>query len=208
MKESFPLVWPEGWPRTRIQDREPRPGWKKTERQSIDALELELKRFGAIAPVITRRDPQDFRTAPDPSIAVWFSRKREEEDFSWQNALGIDNPAPSIEEIEQAFKRKAAPFHPDRGGDVETWHALDKHKKNALAYVNRLSGASRDFVIPCDNFKEARWNINAIRMTVHSLRQMERDGTSGLLERAMKGFAALPENVPAREAANVVKATS
>jgi len=203
MKEQSPLLWPEGWPRTPLGNREVRPAWKKTERQSIEALELELKRFGAVAPVITRKDSQDFRTAPDPSIAVWFSRKREEEDFSWQNALRIDNPAPSIEEIESAFRRLAAPYHPDKGGDIETWHALDKHKKNALAYVNRLSGASRDFVIPCDNFKEARWNINAIRMTIHSLRQMERDGTSGLLERAMKGFAALPEH---REAGDVVNA--
>jgi hypothetical protein len=202
MKEVFPLLWPEGWRRTRLDDRESRPGWKKTERQAIEALELELRRFGAIAPVITRRDPQDFRTAPDPSIAVWFSRRKEEQDFSWQNALGIDNPAPTIEEIEQAFKRKAMPFHPDKGGDIETWHALDNHKKNAIAYVNQMSGKSRDFCVPCDNFKEARWNINAIRMTVHSLRQMERDGTSGLLERAMKGFAALPEHRE-EEAANV-----
>jgi len=201
MKENYPLLWPEGWPRTPLGDREVRPAWKKTERQSIDALEVELKRFGAIAPVITRRDPDDFRTAPDPSIAIWFSRKREEEDFSWQNALGIDNPAPTIEEIEQAFKRKAAPFHPDRGGDVETWHALNKHKQNAVAYVNQMSGKTRDFCIPCDTFHEARWNINAIRMTIHSLRQMERDGTSGLLERAMKGFTALPEH---KEASSVV----
>jgi len=208
MKEIYPLQWPEGWPRTSLSDREARPAWKKTERQAIEALELELKRFGAIAPVISRRDPQDFRTAPDPSIAVWFSRKREEEDFSWQTALGIDNPAPTIDEIEAAFKRKALPYHPDKGGDIETWHALDKHKKNAIAYVNQMSGKSRDFCIPCDTFKESRWNINAIRMTVHSLRQMERDGTSGLLERAMKGFAALPENVGPREATNVVKAAT
>jgi hypothetical protein len=194
MKESSPLVWPEGWPRTLIKDREPRPAWKKTERQSIEALELELKRFGAVAPVITRRGPQDFRTAPDPSIAVWFSRKPEEEDFSWQTALGIDNPAPTIDEIKEAFTRRATPYHPDKGGDIETWHALNKHKLNALAYVNRLSGASRDFCIPCDNFKEARWNIAAITHTIRSLRQMERDGTSGLLERAMKSFAALPEH--------------
>ncbi|HXP82596.1 MAG TPA: hypothetical protein VN976_22040 [Verrucomicrobiae bacterium] len=205
MKETYPLVWPEGWRRIPLGDRKLRPGWKKTERQTIEALEVELKRFGAIAPVITRRDPGDFRTAPDPSIAVWFSRKREEEDFSWQSVLGIDNPAPTIEEIETAFKRKALPFHPDKGGDIETWHAFDKHKKNAIAYVNQMSGKTRDFCIPCDNFKEARWNINAVRMTVHSLRQMERDGTSGLLERAMKGFTALPEH---REASDVVAASS
>jgi hypothetical protein len=208
MKEAYPLSWPEGWPRTRIQDRESRGAWKKTERQSIDALEAELLRFGAIAPVITRRDPQDFRTAPDPSIAVWFSRRKEEEDFSWQNALVIENPAPTVEEIETAFKRKAMPYHPDKGGDIETWHALNKHKQNALAYVNQMSGKSRDFCIPCDNFKEAKWNIVAIRMTVASLRQMERDGTSGLLERAMKGFAALPENVPTKEKAHDATATT
>src|SRR6266700_628045 len=203
MKEQSPLLWPEGWPRTPLGNREVRPAWKKTERQTNEALELELKRFGAVAPVITRKDSQDFRTAPDPSIAVWFSRKREEEDFSWQNALRIDNPAPSIEEIESAFRRLAAPYHPDKGCDIETWHALHNHKKNALAYVNRLSGASRDFAIPFDNLKAARWNINAIRMTIHSLRQMERDGTSRLLERAMKGFAAVPEH---REAGDVVNA--
>src|SRR6266699_1071978 len=98
MNKTYPLVWPEGWPRTPLGDRIVRPAWKKTEHQAIAALEVELKRFGAMAPVITRKDPEDFRGAPDPSIAVWFSRKREEEDFSWQNALRIDNPAPSIEE--------------------------------------------------------------------------------------------------------------
>lgn len=196
MKETYPLQWPEGWPRTRLDDRETRTGWKKTERQAIEALEVELKRFGAISPIITRKDPGDFRSAPDPSIAVWFSRKREQEDFSWQNALQIDNPAPTLEEINTAFKRIAVKYHPDNQdtGDKETYYALDAHRKNAVAYVNRFTGKSRDFCIPCDNFKESRWNINAIRMTLHSLRQMERDGTSGLLERAMKGFvAALPQ---------------
>jgi hypothetical protein len=195
MKEIYPLAWPEGWPRTPLQNRESRPAWKKTERHAVDALELELKRFGAVAPVITRRDPDDLRSAPDPSIAVWFSRRRGEEDFSWQHALGIENPAPTIEEINTAFKRLAAKYHPDNQdtGDKETYYALDAHRKNAVAYVNRFTGKSRDFCIPCDNFKESRWNINAIRMTIHSLRQMERDGTSGLLERAMKGFAALPQ---------------
>ena len=194
MKETSPLSWPDGWPRTQLNDREERTAWKKTEAEYIEALEVELKRFGAIAPIITRKDPSDFRTAPDPSISLWFSRRREE-DFSWQSVLGITNPAPTIEEIETSFKRLAAKYHPDNQstGDLETYHALDKHKKTALAYVNRISGKSPDYVIACDKFKQARWNINAIRMTIHSLRQMERDGTSRLLERAMHGFAALPE---------------
>ena len=72
-----------------------------------------------------------------------------------------------------------------------------------LAYVNRLSGVSHDYSIACDKYKEARWNITAVANTVHSLRQMERDGTSRLLERAMEGFKEqLPQNIPAREAAH------
>jgi hypothetical protein len=202
MRESYPLVWPEGWARTALKDRESRTAWKKTERQSIERLELELKRFGVLSCVITRKDPSDFRTAPDPSVAVQFSRKRED-DFSWQGALGIFNPSPSLDEIESAFRKLAAQHHPDRGGDIETFHALSNHKKAALAYVNRLSGVSHDYSIACDKYKEARWNITAVANTVHSLRQMERDGTSRLLERAMEGFKEqLPQNIPAREAAH------
>lgn len=192
MKETYPLAWPEGWPRTRLQDREERKGWKKTEKQSIEALELELRRFGAVAPVLTRKDPKDYTTASEPSVALWFSRKREE-DYSWQQALGIENPSPTIAEIELAFKRVAAKYHTDKGGDLETYLAYDKHKRNAIAYVNRMSGKSPDYVIACDKYKRSEWNVNAIRMTIHSLRQMERDGTSRLLERAMHGFAALPQ---------------
>lgn len=192
MKDVYPLSWPEGWPRTLLNDRETRTAWKKTERQAMEILDVELKRFDAIAWTLTRRDPRDIRTAQDPSIAVYFSRKRDD-DFSWQGALGISNPAPSIEEVELAFKRLATIHHPDRGGDIETYLALDRHKKNALAYVNRLSGSRHDFVIACDKFKETRWNVTAICHTIHSLRQMERDGTSRLLERALTGFAALTE---------------
>lgn len=192
MKETYPLKWPEGWPRTAIKDREARAVWKKSERQAIEALELELKRFGAISSVLTRKDPSDIRTAPDPSVAVMFARKRDD-DFSWQGALGIQNPAPTLDEIEAAFRRLANQHHPDRGGDVETWHALAKHKKAAIAYVNRLSGSAHDYAIGCDKYKETRWNITAICATIRSFRQIERDGASRLLERAMQGFAALPE---------------
>jgi hypothetical protein len=187
MRETYPLKWPDGWPRTAIRDREGRPAWKKSELQAIDVLAMELKRFDVLAWAITRKDPQDIRTAPDPSIAIQFSRKRED-DFAWQGALGITNPAPSLDEIETAFRKLASQHHPDRGGDIETFHALTQHKKAAIAYVNRLSGISHDYVIACDKFKEARWNITAICHTIHSLRQMERDGTSRLLERAMEGF--------------------
>jgi len=192
MKEVYPLVWPENWPRTRIQDREARQGWKKKERQAIEALEVELKRFGVLSATITRKDPEDFRGALDPSIAVWFSRKHKD-DFTWQDALGIRNPAPTLEEIDDAYRVLARKHHPDQGGDVEMFRALTAHRKNAVAYVNRLTGKEHELAIACDKYEQAKWNINAIRMTIHSLRQIERDGATALLEQAMKGFVAIPE---------------
>ena len=189
MKESYPLVWPEGWPRTPLKERERRNAWKKSEAQCIADLEVELKRFGAVSMVLTRKDPNDRIGAPDPSVAVYFSRSREE-DYSWQSALGIDNPAPTIAEIDSAFKRLASQHHPDRGGDVGTFVALKQHREAAIAYVNRMIGTSHDLGLACDKYCEARWNVVAVRNTVRSLRQMERDGASSLLERAMKGFAA------------------
>ena len=195
LRETYPLQWPSGQPRTPIKDREVRKAWKKTERQAADQLETELKRFGVLASTITRKDPSDIRTAPDPSIALYFSRPKDE-DFNWQHALGITNPAPTVEEIEQAFRRLAAQHHPDRGGDIEIFRALSEHKKNALSFVNRMSGAAHDYAIACDKFTEARWNIAAIAHTIHSFRQMERDGTSRILEQAMEGFRpALKEGI-------------
>lgn len=193
MKETYPLQWPSDLPRTMIGDRENRKGWKKTERQSIESLENELRLFAAIAPFISRKDPQDIRSAPDPSIAVHFSRKKED-DYSWQGALGISNPAPTVAEINGAFRRLAAKYHTDRGGDLETYLALDKHKQNALAFCNRMSGQSPEYSIGCDKFKEVRWNILAIAHTIWSFRRMERDGTSRMVERSMSGFkTALPQ---------------
>lgn len=50
-----------------------------------------------------------------------------------------------------------------------------------------------DDVIACDQFKEVRLNMAAIVLTIKAIRQIERCGTSSLLERAFKGFSALPE---------------
>ena len=54
--------------------------------------------------------------------------------------------------------------------------------------MNRLSGNTPDYVITCDVYSEAKWNITAIRMTLRSFRQMERDGASTLMQQAMGAF--------------------
>jgi hypothetical protein len=47
----------------------------------------------------------------DVGVAVYFSRKLKE-DFSWQDALGITIPAPTEEQVQDAFKRLARSITP------------------------------------------------------------------------------------------------
>lgn len=192
MKEVYPLVWPSDVERTRPQDREERKAWKKSERQFLELLEKELKLFGAFGITITRKDPHERVSAPDPSAAVYFSRHGEE-DFRWQDALGIKNPDPSLDEVNAAFRALAKKYHPDVSkDDAERMVELNAHRDNAVRYIKQTQGEQSQFCLPCDNFKEFRWNVNAIRNTIHSFRQMERDGTSRIVERSLQSFATLP----------------
>jgi hypothetical protein len=209
MKEAFPLSWPDGWVRTRPQDRKKQSSWKKSASFYQDALTKELNRMGVTSFVLSSNVPLNVRgqmTAGveplDPGVAAYFSRAIEE-DFKWQDALGIHDPAPTADQINDAFKRLARQYHPDSGGDPEMYLAVVKHRDNALRYINRKTDQNFAFVIACDVFKEVRHNIEAICMTIKAIRQIERCGTSSLLERAFKGFSALPENVPVKGVENV-----
>lgn len=208
-KETFPLSWPSDWPRTRPQDRRPMGGWKRTANQYRDALATELERMGSPTAIISCNVPLNLRgglevkgVEPlDVGVAVYFSRKIKE-DFSWQDALGIHDPAPSEEQVQAAFRRLAAQYHPDRGGDIAMFQSVTKHRDNALRWIRRTTMQQFDYVIACDQFREVRLNMAAIVMTIRAIRQIERCGTSSLLERAFRGFAALPaqgESSPASE---------
>lgn len=202
-KEAYPLSWPEGWPRTRPQDQKPMSSWKRTGNQYRDALATELERMGSPIAVISSNVPLNLRgmmtqgvEPRDVGVAVYFSRKLKE-DFSWQEVLGIHEPAPTEERIQDAFKKLALQYHPDRGGDLAMFQSVAKARDNAIRWVNRRSDQRFDYVIACDQFREVRLNMAAIVMTIKAIRQIERCGTSSLLERAFKGFSALPEYVAA-----------
>lgn len=198
-KEAFPLFWPDGWPRTRPQDQKPMASWKRSANQYREALATELERMGSPSAVISSSVPLNLRgqmTAVgveprDVGVAVYFSRKQKE-DFSWQDALGIHDPAPTEQQVQDAFRRLAQLYHPDRGGDIAMFQAAAKHRDNAIRWINRKEHQQFDYVIACDQFKEVRLNMAAIVMTIKAIRQIERCGTSSLLERAFKGFSALP----------------
>jgi len=100
MKESYPLAWPEGWVRTRPQDRKGRAAWNKPQNFYRLSLEREMQRMKAVSFVISSHVPLNLRGAMtagveplDPGVSVWFSRPGKE-DFAWQDALGIHDPAP------------------------------------------------------------------------------------------------------------------
>ncbi len=200
-REAFPLSWPSDWPRLRPQDRRPMGSWKRTANQYREALVTELTRMESPLAVISSNVPLNLRGAMtagveplDVGVAVYFARKMKE-DFAWQDALGIHDPAPTEAQIQEAFRRLAQLYHPDRGGDVAMFQAVTKHRDNALRWVHRQTTQRFDYVIACDQFREVRLNMAAIGLTIKAIRQIERCGTSSLLERAFQGFSALPAHV-------------
>ena len=60
-KESYPLHWPEGWPRTRPQDQRTMGGWKRTANQYRDGLTRELTRMESPSFVISSHVPLNQR---------------------------------------------------------------------------------------------------------------------------------------------------
>lgn len=198
-RESFPLAWPQGWTRTRPQDQRKMAAWKRNANQYRDEVVKELERIDAPSYIIssnvplTNRETMTRGVEPlDVGVAIYFSRKIAE-DFSWQDALSIHDPAPTEQQVSDAFKRLAALYHPDKGGDLEMFRAAAKHRDNALRWITRKTNQNFDFVIANDQFKEVRLNMAAIAMSLKALRQLDRCGSTGLLERAFRGFSALPE---------------
>lgn len=195
--EAFPLAWPDGWVRTRIQDRKAQSQWKLSVAKYRETLIKECERMGVTSLVISSNVPLNLRgdmTAGieprDPGVAVYFSRPVKE-DYSWQEVLNIHNPDPTLEQIDSAYRELAKKYHPDAGGDLEMFKTVTQQRDRARAWVSQKDSGGQQYVLACDQFKEVRLNLNAIRLTIAAIRQIERCGTSSLLERAFRGFTAL-----------------
>ena len=201
VEEQQQLKWPDGWERTLISGRKAQASWKKTFKGYRDALVKELSRIGVTEALICYNlSPAD---RMDPGVAVYFSRAVTE-DYSWQVALGIDSPASTLKEIDDAFRKKAMLHHPDRGGDIEVYRSLSQHRDKAKAWVLGTHKAEHEFVIPCDRFTETRLNLNAIRLALAAFRQLDRVGVPAILERTFKGFkVALPAHASEESHATV-----
>ena len=204
VKDEVPLKWPEGWSRTLIEQRKTQGSWKKTFSHYRDAVISELERMGCTAVTISRNDSGKERI--DPGVAVWFSMKPTS-DFSWQTGLHLDNPAPSLDEIDSAYRRLAQKHHPDAvangsGGDVAMFHKLSDFRKKARAWVLGENAQNHDNCIPCDRFTDARQNLAAIRSALAHFRGLERVGIPAILERVMSSAfkTALPQKATVNNA--------
>jgi len=196
-RKPYPLDWPDGWPRTLLRDRQKRGAWKDTLLASAEKLRKELEKFSAMSFVISCNMPpmgKNFQNVPPPGdtgVAVWFSRKRED-DYSWQETLHINSPSPSEAEIKAAFKTLAGKYHPDnqQTGDINIYSRYDEAKNRALDFIARKTGANYQQVIAIDTFDEVRLNMRAIQMAMSYLRGLENCGAPRILERAFEGFSA------------------
>lgn len=200
-----PLKWAEGWNRVPISERKPKPVWKKPFNYYREALVAELSKVGAGEAMISFNEGEDARR--DPGVTIYFSKPLAE-DFGWQMALGIDNPAPTLEEIDSAYRKRAAVNHPDRGGDVQVYIALGKHREQARAWVLNTHRKEHEYALPCDRFTEPRWNLNALRLGLAALRKLEEYGLPGMLERTFRGFRVQLAEHASSEAGHVDKAVN
>lgn len=184
------LKWPEGQKRTRINQRAKRGIWKKPISHYQKELVEELTRLKARNIVIT--GDVDMQRV-DPGVAVYFSRPPTETNTGdWQDVLGIDNPTPSIDEIEERFKELARKYHPDnqQTGNYPLYQKIDEARRAAKAWVSGDFGKQNEKVIACDRYDEVRLNVKAIQITVAALRKIEDAGAPGFLDRAFAGFTA------------------
>lgn len=186
VQDDSTLRWPDGWPRTRVGAwKHSRSEWrKKPLSEHRKALVSELEHMEVVSATITRSSNER-----DPGVAVWFSMARQDVE-SWQDALGIDNPLPTLAEIDSAFKAKAMENHPDRGGDTAIYLKLVEARNSAKSWVLGTHQKRHDFVIALDQFDTVGANMAGLRLAFSNMRSLRRLGMPSILERTMKGFAA------------------
>ena len=191
LKTMTPLRWPKDYPRTLIDNRRSNAGWKKPFGEYRDAIAAELSRMGVASATITLNQTDE----RDPGVALWFSMKAAE-NFDWQVGLGIDNPVPTLEEIDDAYKRLALKHHPDRGGDVELFKKAGVYREEAKAYVLGSTTLQQDSCLPFDQFKTSKMNVAAALSALRHFRGLERLGMPFIVTRIMTHAfkTALPQN--------------
>lgn len=183
--EESRLKWPEGLERTRIIDRKPHNAWKKPWVDTRQALAKEMGLMGATKIWVTHSGDDRL----DPGVAVWFSRKKE--DFSWQQGLGLDSPAPTLAEIDSAYRDKAMKYHPDRPtSDPAMFEQATRWRDEAKAWITGTHAHEREYVMAIDQYNSRQLNLNALKLAFFYLRSLERVGAPSIYDQAIGAFRA------------------
>lgn len=180
-----PLRWPDDRPRTRLQDRKPQAAWKRTYAETLGSLEKELALLKVTSFVITHNTAG----SEDGGAAVWFSFKPVDE-YGWQEALGFIGVVPTVQEIDHSYMRRVQKYHPEGPTpNLTMFYELTKHRDTARAWALGKRTVEHEKVMAVDAFKEVRHNLNAVRLVMAALRQIERCGSPVMMEQAFRGFS-------------------
>lgn len=162
--------------------------WKNGYEKTLKLLERELTLLHVTAYVISHNGT----SSEDGGVAVWFTMKPHD-DYGWQEALGFVGVIPTVQEIDRAYMKRVQKYHPDNPekppNAKEMFFELTKHRDNAIAWARGTRQFAHDKVMAVDNFKEIRHNLNAIRLTIAALRQIERCGSPVMMEQALRGYS-------------------
>ena len=184
VKVEMPLKWPGDRPRVRFQDRKASAAWKLNYADSLKALEKELHLNKVTFALITYNSLGH----EDGGVAIWLSRKPQD-DYGWQDALGFIGTVPSRDEVNAAYRKRVRTIHPDGPTPNRVmFDEITKHRDNALRWIRGERMVEPETVMAVDTFKEVRHNLNAIKLTLSALRQIERCGSPVMMEQAWRGF--------------------
>jgi hypothetical protein len=188
VKVETPLKWPKNFGRTLIDERITQKAWKKQLSVYVKDVGHQLELLGANIVLITYNEVGSER---DPGVAVWYSRQRSK-DTSWQRVLHLDNPNPTREEIDKAFKSRVMQekCHPDQiaggsGGDAKTYIKLDEAWRNAKAYLDGDNPYDLKNCLPMDRYIDVRQNMAGAKLYLEHLRAMYRLGNPFVVESMM-----------------------
>ena len=184
--EEQKLKWPDGIDRTRIKDRVGQGRWREGWSDTRKRLVLELERLEASSILIMRHENENL----DSGVAVWFSRAKQ--DFSWQQGLGFENPAPTVAEIDSAFRAKAMKYHPDnpQTGDPAMFKQFSDWRLAAKAWVTGTHNHTHEYVMAIDQYNEARLNLKALQMAFFYIRRLEDVGAPAIVSQTLGAFRA------------------
>ena len=118
-----------------------------------------------------------------------------------RTTTGMRRSAPYKTSLEAAAKELVADIGRMRGRDITVSSNLraglgkkmtesEVRDPGVAVYWTDKNGHPR--VMACDHWYRLRDNVRAIGLTIGALRQIERCGATGMLDRALDGFKALP----------------